>query len=134
MPTSLFMFSHTVVALRLEQARLHIIFISHQSLKHSVMDSDSSSLSLILTKFVVFHEIKVQLGSTVCSLIYFTAESLHMFRASQHPSSGVLRTVTTASGTGHNIGTAASLRGPDRDLTTEGSSCTDIMTCTGGCG
>jgi len=32
---------------------------------------------------------------------------------SQHPSSGVLKTVTAASGTGHNIGTAPSLqRGP----------------------
>ena len=30
-----------------------------------------------------------------------------MFRVSQHPSSGVLKTVTAASGTGHNIGTAA---------------------------
>jgi len=27
---------------------------------------------------------------------------------SQHPSSGVLKTVTAASGTGHNIGTATS--------------------------
>ena len=31
-----------------------------------------------------------------------------MFRVSQHPSSGVLKTVTAASGTGHNIGTATS--------------------------
>ena len=54
-----------------------------------------------------------------------------MFRVSQHPSSGVLKTVTAASGTGHNIGTAPSL--PDL-ATLEGSSCTDIMTCTGGCG
>jgi len=44
------MFSHTGVALRMEQARLHIVFISN----HSVTDSDSSSLSLILTKLVVF--------------------------------------------------------------------------------
>jgi hypothetical protein len=29
---------------------------------------------------------------------------------SQHPSSGVLKTVTAASGTGHNIGTATSLQ------------------------
>ena len=50
----------------------------------------------------------------LCSLIYFTAKSLYMFRVSQHPSSGVLKTVTAASGTG--------------------SSWTDIMTCTGGCG
>jgi len=31
-----------------------------------------------------------------------------MFRVSQHPSSGVLKTVTTASGTGHNTGTVTS--------------------------
>jgi len=36
-----------------------------------------------------------------------------MFRVSQHPSSGVLKTVTTASGTSHNTGTDTSLqRGP----------------------
>jgi len=33
-----------------------------------------------------------------------------MFRVSLHPSSGVLKTVTAASGTGHNIGTATSLQ------------------------
>ena len=32
-----------------------------------------------------------------------------MFRVSQHPSSGVLKTVPAASGTSHNIGTATSL-------------------------
>jgi len=31
----------------------------------------------------------------------FTAKLLYMFQMSQHPSSGVLKTVTTASGTGH---------------------------------
>ena len=39
------------------------------------------------------------------------------FGCPQHPSSGVLKTVTAASGTGHNIGTATSLQngpvGPD---------------------
>ena len=45
----------------------------------------------------------------------FTAKSLYMFRVSQNPSSGVLETVTAASGTGHNTGTATSLqRGPIR--------------------
>ena len=44
------------------------------------------------------------------SLIYFTAKSLYMFRVSQHPSSGVLKTVTAASGTGHNIGTVTSFQ------------------------
>ena len=39
--------------------------------------------------------------------------TLYVFRVSQHPSSGVLKTVTAASGTGHNTGTATSLqRGP----------------------
>ena len=33
-----------------------------------------------------------------------------MFRVTQHPSSGVLKTVTAASGTGHNIGPAASFQ------------------------
>jgi len=33
-----------------------------------------------------------------------------MFWVSQHPSSGVLKTVTAASGTGHNTGTATSLQ------------------------
>jgi len=42
--------------------------------------------------------------------ILFIAKSLYMFRVSQHPSSGVLKTVTTASGTGHNTGTATPLQ------------------------
>jgi len=33
-----------------------------------------------------------------------------MFRVSLHPSSGVLKTVTAASGTGHNTGTATPLQ------------------------
>jgi len=54
-----------------------------------------------------------------------------MFRVSQHPSSGVLKTVTAASGTGHNIGTATSLqRGPIGPRWREVA----VMTCTGGCG
>ena len=32
-----------------------------------------------------------------------------MFRVSQHPSSGALKTLTAASGTGHNTGAATSL-------------------------
>ena len=38
--------------------------------------------------------------------IYLLQKSLYMFRVSQHPSSGVLKTVTAASGTG----TATSLQ------------------------
>jgi len=80
---------------------------------------------------------KIQPDATVCSLIYFTAKLLYMFRVSPHPSSEVLETVTAASSIGHNIGTATSLQcgqiRPSGDLATlEGSSCTDIMTCTGG--
>jgi hypothetical protein len=79
--------------------------------------------------------IKIQLDATVCRYL-FTAKSLYMFQVSQHPSSCILKTVTAASSTGYNLGTATSLqRGliwPDQ--ATEGSSCTEIMTCTGGCG
>ena len=38
--------------------------------------------------------------ATVCRYL-FTAKLLYMFRVSQHPSSGVLKTVSAASGTGH---------------------------------
>jgi len=56
--------------------------------------------------------IKIQLDATVYRDL-FTAKILYMFQVSQHPSSGVLKTVTAASGTEHNIGTATSLqRGP----------------------
>jgi len=53
--------------------------------------------------------IKIQPDVTVCRYL-FTAKSLYMFRVSQHPSSGVQKTVTAASGTGRNIGTATSLQ------------------------
>ena len=45
---------------------------------------------------------KVQLDATVCRHL-FTAQSLYMFLVSQHPSSGVLKTVSATSGIGHNI-------------------------------
>ena len=52
--------------------------------------------------------IKIQPDAIVGRYL-FTAKSLHMFRMSQHPSSGVLKTVTAA------YGTATSLqRGPIR--------------------
>ena len=66
-------------------------FLTHVSLNHNSM------------------LIKIQPDATVCGYL-FTAKSLYMFRASQHPSSGVLKTVTAASGTGHNTGTATSLQ------------------------
>ena len=52
---------------------------------------------------------KVQLDATVCRHL-FTAKSLYMFRVSQHPSSGALKTVTATSGIGHNTGTATSFQ------------------------
>jgi len=65
-----------------------------------------------------------------------------MFRASQQPSSGVLKTVTATSGIGHNTGTATSFQrgllrtgvsSPEQTML-EGSSCTSIMTYTRGSG
>jgi len=53
--------------------------------------------------------IKIQPDATVCRYL-FTAKLLYMFRVSQHPSSGILKTVTAASGTGHNTGAATSLQ------------------------
>jgi len=53
--------------------------------------------------------IKIQQDATVCRYL-FTPKSLYMFRVSQRPLSGVLKTVTAASGTGHNTGTATSLQ------------------------
>jgi len=47
--------------------------------------------------------IKIQPDATVCRYL-FTAKSLYIFRVSQHPSTGVLKTVTATSGTGHNTG------------------------------
>jgi len=62
----------------------------------------------ILIQFLI----KIQPDATVCRYL-FTAKSLYMFRVSEHPSSGALKTVTATSDTGHNTGTATSLqRGP----------------------
>ena len=47
--------------------------------------------------------------ATVCRYL-FTAKLLYMFRVSQHPSSGVLKTVLAASGTGHTTCTATPLQ------------------------
>ena len=53
--------------------------------------------------------IKIQPDATVRRYL-LTAKLLYMFRVSQHPSSGVLKTVTAASGTGRITGGATSLR------------------------
>jgi len=52
--------------------------------------------------------IKIPPDATVCRYL-FTAKSLYMFRVSQHPSSGVIKTVNAACVIGHNTGTAPSL-------------------------
>ena len=52
---------------------------------------------------------KVQLDATVCRHL-FTAKSLYMFRVSQHPSSGALKTVTATSCIGHSTSTATSFQ------------------------
>jgi len=52
--------------------------------------------------------IKIQPNATVYRYS-FIAKSFYMFRVSQLPSSGVLKTVTAVSGTGHIISTATSL-------------------------
>jgi len=52
--------------------------------------------------------IKIQPDATVCRYL-FTAKIFYMFRVSQRPSSGVLKTVTAPFGTGHNTGAATSL-------------------------
>jgi len=61
------------------------------------------------TKDIIFYVNKNPTDATVCRYL-FIAKLLYMFRVSQHPSSGVLKTVTAASGTGHNTGTATSLQ------------------------
>jgi len=60
-----------------------------------------------------------------------------MFRASQRPSSGVLKIVTATSGIGHNTGAATffqrGLISPDQTMLEE-SSCTSIMNYARGSG
>jgi len=53
--------------------------------------------------------IKIQPDATICRYL-FTAKPLYMFRVSQHPLSGVVKTVTAASVIGHNTGAATSLQ------------------------
>jgi len=67
--------------------------------------------------------IKTQPDATVCRYL-FTAKLLYMLWVSQHPSSGVPKTVTTASSTGHN--TAFPPVWPDRDCTYR---CDDTRGC-----
>jgi len=62
-------------------------------------------INKFLTLASVHHNsmlIKIQPDATVCRYL-FTAKSLYIFRLSQHPSSGVLKTVTATSDTGHTV-------------------------------
>jgi len=52
---------------------------------------------------------KNRTDATVCRYL-FTENVLYMFRVSQHPSSGVLKIVPAASGTGHTTCTATPLQ------------------------
>ena len=46
--------------------------------------------------------IRIQPDATLCRYL-FTAKSFYMFRVSQHPSSGELKTVTANCDTGHTV-------------------------------
>jgi hypothetical protein len=59
-------------------------------------------LTAVCVQISVLLSIKIQPDATVCRYL-FTAKSLYMFRVSHHPSSGVLKTVTAATGTGHTV-------------------------------
>ena len=68
-----------------------------------------SGIPVAYNKWYDSRLIKIQPDAKVCRYL-FIAKSHYMFRVSQHPSSGVLKTVIAASGTGHNISTATSLQ------------------------
>jgi hypothetical protein len=55
-----------------------------------------------MQSFVLNVNKKIQLDATARRHL-FTAKSLYMFRASQRPSSGVLKTATATSGIGHMV-------------------------------
>jgi len=96
--------------------KIQISLKSDMTIMALYMTTDYVHFSQHLTEFFLEWEIslliKIQPDATVCRYS-FTEKSLYMFWVSHHPSSGVLKTVTATSGTGHNIGTATSLqRGP----------------------
>ena len=70
----------------------------------------------------------VQRAATQSSLFIILQVHSTCFGCQPHPSSGVHKTVTTASGAGHNFCAATPLL-----ATLEGGSCTKFMTSTGGC-
>jgi hypothetical protein len=54
-------------------------------------------------KHVNKHPTRCSSMQQYADIYLFTAKSLYMFRVSHHPSSGVLKTVTAASGAGHVV-------------------------------
>jgi len=77
-----------------------LLLCSFHVLSHYLLKSNSIQLQIIY--------IYVNKNPTRCKTVcwyLFTAKSLYVFRVSKHPSSGVLKTVTATSGTGHNTGT-----------------------------
>ena len=78
------------------------------NLMSSTVDPPSSDAkfckadSIIIVEISDIMLIKIQPDATVCRYL-FTARSLYMFRVSQHPSLGVLKTVTATSGTATSL-------------------------------
>ena len=88
---------------RLTRATIKICLLRYMTVYYAEF------LKVLVEKRVWNLNKKVQLDVTICRHL-FTAKSLYMFRASQHPSSGVLKSVTATSGIGHNTGTATSFQ------------------------
>ena len=90
------------------RGKFQIIYSMHLEINFFCLINQLNAF--FLTHGSVHHDsmlIKVQLDATVCRHL-FTATSLYMFRASPHPSSGVLKTVSATSGISHGTGTATS--------------------------
>jgi len=71
------------------------------------VESKQQAVGSLVT--LLFNVNKNPTDATVCRYL-FTANLLYMFRVSQHPSLGVLKTEPAASGTGHTTGTATPLQ------------------------
>jgi len=84
---------------RLIGGSLHVYLLHFENTMKKIRNAAWRCLSVNVNK--------IQPDATVCRYL-FTAKSLYMFQVSQHPSSGVLKTETAISGTGHNTGTATS--------------------------
>ena len=76
--------------------------LPHILYSHLISSLDNLMMAYIGAETCSCMLIKIQPDATVGRYL-FTAKSLYMFRVSQHPSSGVLKTVTAASGTGHTV-------------------------------